>query len=172
MRITPIAVALTAALAGGAVTANAQTFSPAQVQLSTEAGVQPGVYTIGQLDAIIKAQRDTNQSVDVDQLKSAFVLENAGAAPAGAGDAQLAAQAGVPAGKYTTGQLQQLVQASRNHTDPDAKQRLIDAYAKEDATQNAGLAQLAARAGIDPAGKTPAQIAAAYVTATSDLDNN
>ncbi|OCX66274.1 hypothetical protein BFP70_06115 [Thioclava sp. SK-1] len=170
MRITPIALALTAALAGGAATA--QTFSPAQIQLSTQAGVEPGTYTVGQLNAIIHAERNSDaDSADPAQLERAFVLENAGVETATAGDAQLAAQANVPAGVYTTGQLQELIKAGRNNTDPAAKQRLIDAYAKEATTNNAGLAQLAARAGINPNGKSPAQIAAAYVQATNDLDD-
>ncbi|OCX66467.1 hypothetical protein BFP70_04330 [Thioclava sp. SK-1] len=144
--------------------ASAQGFSAAQVQLSAQAGVAPGQFTVNELYTIIEGNKDGNTMGEV----GAAPLN--GAAPTlSAGESQLAAQAGVEPGTFNAGQLSFLVKENR---DPDgnaiAVAEVEDGLARSSADLTAGDLQMAQWLGIDPAGLSSAQISALYTRAHDD----
>jgi hypothetical protein len=104
MKSLLLSAGLATLLAGSALAGDAQ--------LAAQAGVNPADYSNAQLARIIEARRDN----DADAL--AFLLKGGDQVTIGtsanAGSAQLAAQAGVPAGEYTPAELTNIIAARQD----------------------------------------------------------
>ncbi|OCX64598.1 hypothetical protein BFP70_11265 [Thioclava sp. SK-1] len=141
-------IALAAASVFAAGTASAQSFSAAQLQLATQAGVEAGTYSVAQLHSIIDAQRDNNETASVANVKTSFSAAKSGAVPA---NAQLSSAAEVPVGSITAGQANYLAEALRDPNAGDAELVKASLTRKSGSEiDNAGWAQLAAQAGVGP----------------------
>lgn len=165
LMISAAALALTAGIAAA---------NPGVDQLAATAGVAPGALTQAQLIQLVEAQRE-NDTFTVD-----FILSQAGGsavtrsdmgADTASNDAQLAAAAGVEPGRFTTSELQLLVEAKRDNDD-----FMVDfilsgqnrAQANPAGTVTPGQAQLAASLGVDPSQYTLNELAALYAERLDD----
>lgn len=152
--LTPALIALT--FAGGAAFA-AQPSNDAQ--LAASAGVAVGQYSASELQLIINARKDNDQSA------LNYYLSGANRTETGAGDSagQLAKLAGVQPGNYSASELTNLIDARKNN---DYEQVVfITSGVNRSAPAAAevvtpGEAQLAAVLGVDPAQYTLAQLTA------------
>lgn len=163
------ALALAAALTGGA--AVAQSVSPGSAQLAYSAGVEPGQFTDAQLIRLINAQRDN----DVEEIN--FILSQRGAdvsrsdvSGVSAGAAQLAATVGVEAGALPLNDLVRLDRAQFEDDKETASYILSggsDAGSINGAT-SAGARQLAAILGVNAADYTLSEL----VALSSDQNDN
>ncbi len=142
-----------AALTGAAVASSAQPgLNAGDVQLALSAGVEPGRYSRDELINIIAA-REKGETTRLN-----YFLSGANrAASAKVGDDQLAASAGVEAGRFTTAELQRLINAKEEGN--RAEVNFILSGANRAAANPAevvtpGEAQLAAAIGVDPADYT------------------
>ena len=149
-----------AALSGAAVAASAQPgLNAGDVQLALSAGVQPGQYSRAELISILEARQDGETT------KLNYYLSGANrdttADLNSAGLAQLAASAGVEAGRFTANELQILVEA-REEGDTVAANFILSganrAAPNPAEVVTPGEAQLAAAVGVDPAQYTLAEL--------------
>lgn len=151
-----------ATLSGAALAASAQPgVNAGDVQLALTAGVEPGAYSRAELINIIEAKREN------DATRLNYFLSGANRAAdsvtSSAGLDQLAASAGVEAGKYTAAELQQLIRA-RQDGDTEVVNFILSganrAAANPAEVVTPGEAQLAALVGVDPAQYTLAELIA------------
>jgi hypothetical protein len=143
--------------------------NPGTDQLALSLGVQPGSLTLSELVQLDTAVRDDDQSA----IK--FILSKANGTvtrtqsfdgTANAGEAQLAAQAGVQPGALSTSDMIALTEAKRTNDDEAAK-FILSGSNNNGAASNSGVvtpgkAQLAAALGVDPAAYTTADLWAMY----------
>lgn len=139
-----------AALLSGAAFAGASTAS-SDAQLAASAGVQSGVYTAAELQAIIDAKRD-NDSRGVAFITSGANRANPAASTDGVGLEQLARAAGVQPGQYTQAELVGLIEAQKENDSVRIQYWLTHANrATPDANPaNPGKVQLAKTLGVNP----------------------
>ena len=165
LTIAAVATALTAGIA------SAQSVSPGVAQLAASAGVSPTAYTQSQLIRLIEAQRNNDQQA-ID-----FIMGQAGAdvsrsdkgASGSAGDAQLAALAGVEPGRFTTNELVRLIDAQRDNDRQEVDFILSGTNREGEAAGiSAGKAQLAAGLRVNPADFTLAELSAMFADKISD----
>lgn len=159
---TLVLSAVIASLLSGAALAGVALPVPnasSDAQLAASAGVQPGVYTAAELQAIIDAKRDN------DSRKAAFYVSGANrAAPAanteGAGLDQLAQAAGVQPGQYTQAELVGIIEARKENDAVQLNFWLTHANrATPDANpSNPGKVQLAKTLGVNPDDYTMADL--------------
>lgn len=128
-------------------------------QLVASAGVEPGIYTAAELQAIIDAKRD-NDSRQVEFFVSGANRSATADSTGGVGLEQLARSAGVQPGQYTQAELIGLIDAQK---DKDAVR--IDYWlshanrATPDANPaNPGKVQLARILGVNPGDYTMAEL--------------
>lgn len=159
--LTPALIALS--LAGAAHAGEVST----DAQLAGAAGVAANEYTAAELQNIIDARRDNNQTA------VSFYVSHGNRAEAG-GDAgnQLAKLAGVEPGKYSTNELQRLINA-REKNNADEVRAILTGATRDSADAvgvvTAGKAQLAASLGLNAADYTLAQLTALdYARTTSN----
>ncbi|OCX66466.1 hypothetical protein BFP70_04325 [Thioclava sp. SK-1] len=154
------ALTLTGLIAATSV--SAQEFSPAQIQMSAQAGVEPGQYTIAELQTIIASNTDDDDAGEL-AVKSTTM------GTVSPGDAQLAAQAGVEPGKYTTAELEFLIKEGR---DPNGNDVAIakESIKRDPSMITEGDLQIAKILNVDPTMYTTAELAAMYKLKT-DNDN-
>jgi hypothetical protein len=150
--LTPalIALSLAGVASAGEVSSDAQ--------LAGAAGVAANQYTAAELQNIINARRDN------DQTAVNFYISHADRAEAhgDAGD-QLAKLAGVAPGKYSASELQLIINAQAKNDLDDVSAILSGASRVSvdgTGTVSAGKAQLAAALGLNPADYTLAQLTA------------
>lgn len=160
-KFTLSALAVVAALTGGA--AIAQTVSPGSAQLALSAGVEPGQFSDAQLIRLIDAQRNN------DREEINFILSQRGAdvsrsdfGGVSAGAAQLAASVGVEPGALPLNDLVRLDRAQFEDDDVTAAYILSgkSGSGSVNAATNAGARQLAALLGVNPADYTVAELVA------------
>lgn len=160
-KFTLSALAVVAALTGGA--AIAQTVSPGSAQLALSAGVEPGQFSDAQLIRLIDAQRNN------DREEINFILSQRGAdvsrsdfGGVSAGAAQLAASVGVEPGALPLNDLVRLDRAQFEDDDVTAAYILSgkSGSGSANAATNAGARQLAALLGVNPADYTVAELVA------------
>lgn len=151
-----------AALAGAASASSVQpSLNAGDVQLALSAGVEPGRYSRAELINITEA-RQNGDTARLDYFLSG-TNRTSGSDLNAPGLAQLAALAGVEAGKYTAAELQRLIEA---RADGDTtEERFILSGANRKAANPAevvtpGEAALAAAIGVDPAQYTLAELVA------------
>ena len=150
--ITPALFALS--LAGAASAGQVST----DAQLAGAAGVAAGQFTATELQSIINARLENNQTALNYYLSGANRSENKGDS-----SGQLAKLAGVAPGAYSASELQMILNAQRNN-EPEqaayvisgANRKAVDAVG----TVTAGKAQIAALLGLNPADYTLAQLVA------------
>ena len=162
IRIFAASALILAALSGAAVAASAQPgLNAGDVQLALSAGVQPGQYSRAELISILEARQDGETT------KLNYYLSGANRDTTtdlnSAGLAQLAASAGVEAGRFTANELQILVEA-REEGDTVAANFILSganrAAPNPAEAVTPGEAQLAAAVGVDPAQYTLAELVA------------
>lgn len=141
--------------------------NPGTDQLALSLGVKPGTLTLSELVQLDSAMRDDDQAA-VD-----FILSRANGASTrsqpfdgsvSAGEAQIAAIAGVAPGSLSTADMIALIDARRDN-DKEAVAFILSGSDNNGASTNRGVvtpgkAQLAAALGLDPAAYTTAELAA------------
>ena len=144
---TLVLSAVIASLLSGVAFAGASS----DAQLAASAGVQPGVYTAAELQAIIDAKRD-NDTRGVAYVTSGANRATPGASTDGAGLEQLAHAAGVQPGQYTQAELVGLIEAQKENDSVRIQYWLTHANrATPDANPaNPGKVQLAKTLGVNP----------------------
>lgn len=151
-----------AALSGAAAAASAQPgLNAGDVQLALSAGVEPGQYSRAELISIIDARQDGETN------KLNYYLSGANSDASvdlnSDGLAQLAASAGVEAGRFTANELQTLVEARADGATNAANFILSGTNRAAPNTAEVvtpGEAQLAAAIGVDAAQYTLAELVA------------
>lgn len=162
-------VAVVASLLSGA--AIAQT-NPGLDQLSLIEGVAPGTLSANQLSDLRDARRD-NDHARVDFILSQASVASRGDAGFAAGNAgvdQLAAIAGVEAGRFSANELNRLIDAQRANDDETVSYILSGASAEVRGgvgEVSPGKAQLAAVLGLNAADYTLAELTAISAARTS-----
>lgn len=150
--ITPALIALS--LAGAASAGQVST----DAQLAGSAGVAAGQYTTTELQSIIDARLDNDQTALNYYLSGANRSETKGDS-----SGQLAMLVGVAPGAYSASELQMILDAKRDNEPSQAafvisgvNRKAVDAVG----TVTDGKAQIAASLGLNPADYTLAQLAA------------
>lgn len=150
--ITPALIALS--LAGAASAGQVST----DAQLAGAAGVAAGQFTSAELQSIIDARRDNDQTALNYYLSGANRSETKGDS-----SGQLAKLVGVTPGAFSASELQMILNAQRNN-DPEQAAYVISGTNRKAGdtvgTVTAGKAQIAAGLGLNPADYTLAQLAA------------
>lgn len=158
--ITPalIALSLAGAASAGQVSNDAQ--------LAGAAGVAAGQYTAAELQLIINARRDNDNTALNYYLSGTNRAETTGDS-----SGQLAKLAGVAPGTYSASELQLIINANREN-EPDQAAFIISGTNRKavDAvgTVTAGKAQFAAELGVNAADYTLAQLVALNAERLSD----
>lgn len=171
-RFTLSALAIAAALSGGA--ALAQSVNPGVAQLAASAGVSAEGFTQAQLIRLIQAQEDNDRETIafiLSQRSSDISRSDMGGVTPGA--AQLAASLGVEPGRYTVNELIRLERAVEANDD-ETINFILSGTIREQAgetTANAGALQLAALLGVNAADYSLSELTALY-TARYDGDDN
>lgn len=119
-------------------------------QLAASAGVQPGVYTAAELQAIIDAKRD-NDSRTANYFISGANRANPAQNTDSVGLEQLARAAGVQPGQYTQAELVGLIEAQKENDAVRVEYWLSHANRNTpDTASNPGKIQLAKTLGVNP----------------------
>ena len=151
---TLVLSAVIASLLSGAAfagTAAPSASASSDAQLAASAGVESGVYTAAELQAIIEAKRD-NDNRAVAFITSGANRTNPAASTDGIGLEQLARAAGVQPGQYTQAELVGLLDAQKENDAVKVQYWLSHANRNSpDANPaNPGKVQLAKTLGVNP----------------------
>lgn len=151
-----------AALAGAASASSVQPgLNAGDVQLALSAGVEPGRYSRAELINIIEARQD-NETARLDYFLSG-ANRATGEDLTNPGLLQLSAQAGVEPGKFTSAELQRLIEA-RAEGDTTVADFILSGTNRKAPNPaevvTPGEAALAAAIGVDPAQYTLAELVA------------
>ncbi|MGV8953895.1 MAG: hypothetical protein ACOH2M_22545 [Cypionkella sp.] len=160
--LTPALIALSLASV-----ANAGEVST-DAQLAASAGVASNEYTAAELQNIVSARRDNNQTVVNFYVSHANRNQTQG----DAGN-QLAKLAGVAPGTYSASELQLIINAQAKNDTQDISAILTGANRADVdgvGVVTPGKAQLAASLGLNPADYTLAQLAALDFAKTSSMN--
>lgn len=146
-----LALAAPAAFAAGSVSNDAQ--------LAARAGVQPGAYSVAELNALIDARKDGDANAVAFILNHGLRAEEQTGTPAAR---QLESALNVEPGRYTYAELRAIA-AERHRSDAPGAALAIAALNRspaDPAVVTPGEAQIAAQLGLDPAQFTATELAA------------